>query len=341
MKERSKELALISENMGLLYEDGIELNTILDLLLELPLSKRYKSSIKEIKVDISRGLTLGDAFNKYKDLYPDFFIGVITLGESSGEITKCLKSLSDYYSNIYSLKRKISSSLVYPIFVLSSLVFFMMFSFFCIIPNLYEAFSNINDGGKMIKNIYSLNRWVISNPVLTIIFIISWGACFGLIIYFIKERKKTINILLNFGIVKRYYEYIFISIFSVIINSGNDLISSMDMCIKSSSIGIIKDEFEGINKEILKGNDISYGIKQSKIISKYTYSMIVLGEKGGSISEVVSKVEGRLRKDVMEKVNRYVGYITPISIGILAVFILLFLIIFIIPMLDMMYTGIM
>lgn len=341
MKESSKELALISENMGLLYEDGIELSNIFDLLLELPLSKRYKNSIRGIKKEILKGLTLGESFGKYNDLYPEFFVGVITLGENSGEVSKSLKSLSDYYGNIYGLKRKVTSALVYPALVMSSLVFFMIFSFFCIIPNLYEAFSNVSDKGNMIKNIYLLNRWLVNNPLISIVFLISWGVCFGIIIYFIRNKTKFKNVLLNFDMVKKYYEYIFILIFSVIINSGTDLISSMDICIRSSNIGIIKKEFEDINEEIIKGNEISSSIKKSKIISNYTYSMILLGERSGSISEIILKIEKRLRKSVVEKINRYVGYITPISIGILAVIIMIFLIVFIIPMLDMMYTGIM
>ena len=339
MKESAKELALISENISLLYEDGIELSTIFDLLLELPISKRYKKSLINIKEDVLEGSTLYEAFDKHKNLYPDFFTGVINLGESSGELAKSLMSLSDYYSSIYNLKRNVVSTLIYPVLVMSALILFMIFSFFLIIPNLYEAFSSVNDKGGMIKNIYLLNRWIVNKPIVSSVFVVSWGISLILLIKFFKSKDKIFGILLKIDVVKKYYEYIFVLIFSVIINSGTSLAASMNICIKSSNIDVIKKEFIDINKEVMMGNAISVSMKKSNFISKYTYSMVVLGEKSGSIDNVILKLEKRLKKNVIEKINKSVSYITPISIGVLAITIVIFIFLFIVPMLDMMYSG--
>lgn len=72
-------LSLLSGNMAMLHKEGISLLIMMDLLTELPLRKTYKESIRNIKNFIAEGKSLNDSFNEFNDLYPEFFVGMVSI----------------------------------------------------------------------------------------------------------------------------------------------------------------------------------------------------------------------------------------------------------------------
>ena len=214
MKSSYKELGLISENLGILYEDGIEISLALELLSELPLSKDYKLSIGRIRDFILNGGSLADGFRLYPNLYPDFFVGIVSIGENSGELTKVLLSLSKYYGKLGRVKKEIISALIYPSFLIISMIALGIFLIFVLIPNFYEEFSSF--GGNIpgsIEFIYLSKKHLIEEPILSIIWVLSWGIAIPLILLraLIKKIRKS-YLILKVRIIREIYEYIFILI---------------------------------------------------------------------------------------------------------------------------------
>ncbi|MDS0527319.1 type II secretion system F family protein [Clostridium sp. SHJSY1] len=337
-----KELSIIAENLANLYEDGIPIDMSFELLSELHISKSYKKSLKVIKEKILKGNSLADGFREYSNLYPNFFIGIISLGESSGELGKCLENIGKYFCQINDVKQKLKSELRYPVFILLTFILFTICSFFLIIPNIYEAFSSISSKiPKVIEVCYFASSWILENIMISFIALIFWSIAIVLVIKHLSGaiNKDFTRVLLKINFIREYYEYIFVLLLSVIYSSGIQLTKGIELCINSTDIVVIKNVLIKINEEILKGNEISEGVKDSKFLSKYTCSMIGLGEKSGNLSSILQKIESRLESSISEKLKNIVSIISPISIGIIATLILIFIIIFIMPMVDMIYSG--
>ncbi|MGG7176136.1 type II secretion system F family protein [Clostridium paraputrificum] len=342
MKSSYKELALIAENLGVLYEDGIEISLALDLLSELPLSKEYKLSIRGLRDTILKGGSLEDGFKLYPKLYPDFFIGIISVGENNGELTKVLISLSKYYGKLGRVKKEVVNALIYPLFLIISIISLGIFLTFVLIPSFYEAFSSF--GGKIpgsIEFIYLLKKAFIEEPLASLIFTLSWGMLIPSIILsiLIKKVKKS-KIILRIRVIRDIYEYIFILILSVIINSGVPIVKGLAFCLESSDILFVKNELAQINNDVIRGIEMSNSLGNNKFISNYSLSMIRLGEVSGSVAMTFNKLEERLEKGTTEKINRIITLIQPILIITMAVVVFIFIYIFVIPMFDMMYGGV-
>jgi type IV pilus assembly protein PilC len=342
MKGNYKELSIIAENLACLYEDGISMELSFQLLSELHISKSYKNSLKVINGKILKGYSLADGFKEYDNLYPEFFIGVISLGESSGELNKCLKNLGKFFCEIDKVKKKVKGELRYPLFILVSFLLLSIGSFFIIIPNIYETFSSIsNKVPKIIEVCYFASIWMLDNPIVSFIAFISWSVAIFLVGVYLKSKisKEWSSFLLRIKFIREYYEYIFILLLSVILSSGIQLTKGIKLCIASTDILVIKNMLLNINEEILKGNEISKAVKDSYFLSKYTYSMMALGERSGDLSGVLEKTKKRLESSITEKLQKIVSVISPVSIGFMALIIIIFIIIFIIPMVDMIYSG--
>ena len=164
-------LSLLSGNMAMLHKEGISLLIMMDLLTELPLRKTYKESIRNIKNFIAEGKSLNDSFNEFNDLYPEFFVGMVSMGEKSGNLSEVLKGLEEYYDKISFFKSTIKNVLAYPILLFISIITVFIFIAFVTIPSLYEFYINLNiEIPSVCKFLYDLVNYIKTNPIYSFIY---------------------------------------------------------------------------------------------------------------------------------------------------------------------------
>lgn len=341
MKRNYKSLSLISENLGILYGDGLPIVLAIELLEELPLEKRYKESIKNINARVVKGDSVSKAFKLYPELYPDFFTGLIALGEKSGELSKVLKSLSNYYSKMRKIQSEIISAMIYPIFLFLIMAAITIILIFVILPNLYNAFKSINtDLPLIIEKIYSFRMSFINNPVTTSIYLICYGIIIpGIILKVFIRRSKISKLSLKLKVVKEFNEYLLILNLSIILNSGIALSSALEHCSNNSDRLVIKNELLRVNKELIIGSELSRALDNNIILSKQSIAMIKIGESGGSLASIVSKLEARMEENVNASINKLLTKIQPACILIMAAGVGGFIFTFILPIFTMMYQG--
>ena len=339
MKESSKNLSLISENLATLYENGVPIIMAIGLLEDLPLDKYYKKSIKTIKDRITKGDSLWKAFRIYPSLYPDFFTGLIALGEKSGNLTKVLKSLNNYYSKRKQIKAQIISSMIYPIFLICIMVVVCIFFILVIIPSLTNAYKSIQiELPYIIVKLSSFRDKIINDSI----FVISCFVCYGvlmpaIIIKLIKSKIKITQIFLKISICKDYYEYLLILNLSIILNSGLLLTNAIENCANNSGQVVIKNELFRLNCELLHGTELNKAIEQNNILSKQTKAMIKIGEVSGSLDSIVSKLEELIKEKLNAHINKLVKKIQPTITIIMALIISGFIFIVIMPIFNLMY----
>ena len=342
MMYRYKELSIISENLGSLYEDGLEIDMSFSLLQEIPLSSKYRDSLKYIRKSILKGESLADSFEKYNDLYPEFFVGLIRVGENSGNLGEVLISISKFYSKQEKIKSEIIGALIYPVFLIGALFLLSVFLVFFIVPNFYNIFSNnIEEIPDAIQFINSIRISFMDNPISMILFIICWGIIIPIILIKSINSKEFIDcISLKFKIIRDVYEYVLILILSIIFKSSIPINLGIELAISSVGIVAFKKELKRVNERILKGEELSIALSEILFVSKYTLSVITVAEKSGSLEESLNKLEKKLEYNIKKSFDRNVKLVQPtITIG-MAIGVSLFIIIFILPMFDMIYSGV-
>jgi type IV pilus assembly protein PilC len=115
-------------------------------------------------------------------------------------------------------------------------------------------------------------------------------------------------------------------------------VKGVEMCIGSTGKQVIEDRLIYINTELLKGGELSKSLNNG-FLSKYSLSMITLGENSGSLEDVVKRLETRLEKSMEEKLKKIITMITPVFIGVMSVVVFIFIYILVIPIMDVMYSG--
>ncbi len=145
---------------------------------------------------------------------------------------------------------------------------------------------------------------------------------------------KITNKLYRFTDKKKY---LFFSQLHSLLKSGLSFSRSFELLIKNGR----EDEskvLQGIYKNILSGNELWVALKQSKYFSNLDYGVIKIGEETGKLDESLEFLNNYYNKK-SEQRRILIGALSyPLIILIVAIMVLTFMIMVVVPMFKQVYT---
>jgi type IV pilus assembly protein PilC len=96
---------------------GLTIAQCLDTLEKQTDNKSLKFVLSDVRKNIERGASLTDAFDKYRHVFSDFFMGMIEAGESGGKLAENLEISAKYLERKADLANRLRGALTYPIIV--------------------------------------------------------------------------------------------------------------------------------------------------------------------------------------------------------------------------------
>ncbi|AWK52409.1 type II secretion system F family protein [Clostridium beijerinckii] len=338
-KVNEEQLSLIASNLAQIYKDGIPITTALELVADILPNKTYKNSILKILMFIKQGKSLSEGFAQFEDLYPEFFIGIITIGENTGKLYEVLKGLNIYYDKSLFIKKEIKDASMYPSFIFVSMIILIIFLINKVIPEFCEIYKSMDielpANCKFLYDIYSTFE---NNPALTIITMSSW-TLIAIILSKCLFNKINCEKLIKIKIVKSFFEYIMVLLFSIITSTGINILQALQYCENSMSFAYLRKKIKEINISILNGRTLTEALGKSEIFSKYTLAIIKIREESGTIEEGFKELSNNLEYKLFEQIKKYLKLINPIFMVIMATFITIFLLGFVLPLFDNLKSG--
>ena len=337
MKKKAsyRDLALIAGNIGKLYDEGISLLNILNLIDELPLKKEYKELLKDMEVCIRDGGSLCEGFKRGGTLIPSFFNSMIDIGERTGKIVYVLIGLETFYSKLYYIKKRIIGALTYPMILLGALALLGVFVLFFFIPSMSNIYSAMgHDIPQSYINIISFKEKFFDNPIIVSIQLI---IIFAILPYFVIRSffKQYLEMLIEkIAIYSLINEYIAIVLMYVVINSGINIAIGLQYCCEGELGKTINRNIKKINNDITAGRMLSQSMSETKMFSNYTLAHIKLGEESGSLDKRLQLLEEEIFKNVTARMNKITQLIQPFLILFIGMIIVSFIIKFLMPLLD-------
>jgi type IV pilus assembly protein PilC len=135
---------LFNQKLIALINAGVPLVQSLGLVLENTPSGTLKVKMEKARDDLSRGASLRDAFDIPQLPYGRIYRAALTAGERSGQLENLLRRFNEYLSKMVALRRRIVSSMVYPIFVLFFVIALAMMIIMVVVPKFSSFFQGFN-----------------------------------------------------------------------------------------------------------------------------------------------------------------------------------------------------
>jgi type IV pilus assembly protein PilC len=133
------EVAAFAYEFAGMYSAGLPILKCLETLEEQTENQDFKEIIADVKESIETGSNLKNAFGKYRNVFSDFFLGMLEAGESGGKLAEALEMSATYLEKRTDLKRKVKSAFAYPV-VVSIMCFVVVF---CLLAFVVPIFSKL------------------------------------------------------------------------------------------------------------------------------------------------------------------------------------------------------
>ncbi len=323
-KVSQRDLVIFSRQLSVMIAATVPIVEALRILSQQTINPDFSDKITTIADDVDGGMKLSSALARHSNIFSHFYTSMIKSGETSGKLDEVLEYLADQMEKDYDLMSKIKGAMIYPLFIIFSMIVvgFLMMVF--VIPKmtnmLEETGAELPFLTRLLVNVSDFMSvyWVLIIVLFAIAIVLGklWiSSKVGHLAWDALKIKMPI-----FGnIFKKIYIVRFTRSLSVLIQGGVPITTGLKVTAEvvdnRAYQGIILDTI----KEVEDGNSISTIFQHSDLIPKMLSQMMVLGEKTGKLGNVLDRLSKFYTREVDNLVLGLTALIEPIILIIMGV----------------------
>lgn len=325
-KIKNEDLVMFTRQLSAMVGAGVPLLRALSSLAEHnDKSPVLKSILQGIIKDVESGAPLADALAKYPDVFNDVYVNMVRAGEVAGILDDILKRLAMQQEKASSMKKKIKSSMTYPVVLLSITVvaFFGLMLF--VVPGIGDILKDLGGEDAELPAItevmlaisgFMINFWYILIGVLV-------GLVFLLIRYIKTTRGRklfhsfVLKIPILGGLIKKIAVARFTRTFSALMGAGVAVLEALNVTARAIGNNEYSESLLYAAEEVKNGKSLSEIIAKDPLFPPIVSQMLVVGEETGQTDTVLVKVADFYEEEVDLAIDGLSSIIEPMMIVIM------------------------
>ncbi len=319
-----KDLVIFSRQLSVIVSATIPLVQGLKILINQTESPVLKTIISEVADDVEGGAKLSAALSRHPEIFSDFFINIIKSGETSGKLDEVLNYLADQQEKDYDLLAKIRGAMIYPVFIIGSLVAVGTLMMIFVIPQLTAVLSETGvDLPMSTKILISTSNFFSSYWWLLLIILIVAVIIFRVIIRTLPGRRYFDTLKLKLPIFGKLFQKIILVRFSrslyTLLTGGVALTKSLQIVSEVVGNVVYKEIIKETAAEVEDGNPIATVFLRRKEVPVMVSQMLNLGEKTGRIDDILEKLSNFYDREVNNMVANLVTLLEPLIMMLMGI----------------------
>jgi type IV pilus assembly protein PilC len=331
-----KDVVIFSRQIATLFEAQVSALKAFTMLAANSENKLFGSKLTQIGDDLQAGVSISGALAKHPDIFSDFYVNMVKVGEETGKLNQTFLHLADYLDRQYALTSKTKNALIYPAFVIGTFFVVMALMFTFVIPQLSSI---ILDSGQAVPFFTQIIMNISSLFVHYGIFLLLAVVLVGIWVWRLSETEKGSKYLdslkLTIPVVGKLYQMLYLSRITdnlnTMLTSGIPIVRAID--ITGDVVGSL------LYKQLLKevADDVKSGLSLSLAFAKHKQEippilvqMVLVGEETGSLGPILKTLSDFYTREVNGAVDTLIGLIEPamivalgVGVGILCVSVLM------------------
>ena len=337
------ELTTFCRQFSIMQNTGISILDSLDILRNQPYTAYFRKLLQVIYEDVKSGVLMSDALDKHKKVFPHFFRSMVRVGEMSGKMELVFSSLADYYESDTAIKGKVKSALSYPMMLLAMTVGVVILMMLVVVPTFRSAMTQMDvEITGITKVVYDMSDFLLSYWKVMLLAIAVVGLIVVLAVrtesgaFFFDKMKMKIPLVKT--IQRNLLTARFARAFGLLLSSGMDLNMAMDAVEVIIGNRYIKKNFHEAAENVRHGMSLTVAFETYKLFPKMMIQMVTIGERTGSLDEVMMRSCSFFDGQVESSLSSMVSKIQPVMLIIMGLVVGTLFIAVYSPMLSIMTT---
>jgi len=309
-----------ARNLSVGIKSGIPITQILGLLEQQTSSKNFSVIIRALITHINSGQFLAQALTKYKNIFGDFFINIVQVGESSGNLSSSLLYLAAELKKQRDIAHRVKSALIYPIILFFVTIGITVFLTVFIFPKILPVFSSLKielpfTTKTIIWLLAVFKQYGVAILGLFTVFII------GLKLFLrIKQVRYFFHkIMLSTPFISKILINLTLANFSrslgVLLKSGMTIVDALTVAKGTFGNTYYKKQIDYLIESIKRGETISRFLEKNPKLFPLMFSgMIKIGESTGNLEENLTYLAEYYEAEVDEVLKDLTAVVEPIML---------------------------
>jgi len=323
---KSDQLVMFTRQLSAMVGAGVPILRALTALSEhIAESPALKKILIIIIHDVEAGVTLGDAMAKYPNTFNDVYVNMVRAGEAAGILDEILKRLALQQEKSMTMRKKIKSSMAYPmvLMVITTLAFFGLMFF--VVPKIGKILTDLGGADAKLPTITLFMLWA-SDAIIRywyIVFGSIGGITYGIMRYIKTKRGKFRfhSLLLKIPIIKVLIMKVavahFARTFSALIEAGVAVLEALSVTSRAVGNVVYEKALVEAEIEVKNGKSLSSVIEANPLFPPIVAQMLLVGEETGQTEKVFVKVADFYEEEVDAAIGSISSIIEPIMIVIM------------------------
>jgi type IV pilus assembly protein PilC len=341
IKVRQADVVTFGYKFAGMCSAGLSIVQCLDTLEKQTDSESLKYIICDIRKNIETGSSLTDAFNKYRAVFSDFFLGMIEAGESGGKLAESLEISARHLERQSDLRAKLKNAFTYPVIVLimcSLIVTALVIFVVPVFSKIYRQLGVTLPGPTQLLFVSSriLTQWW---P-----FILIGIGMIPFIYKYLRKNKylksKWDHFKFSMPIFGKLYRLVtvsqFVRSFAMLITTGVPIIKAFQVATLVANNEKISEMSLDIQKSVQAGNGVAESFAKHRMFPPIIVQLADSGEQAGILGQMLNKGVDFMEKDIERMTSSMLVKLEPVlTLGMGAVIGLILMAVYL-PMFDYM-----
>ena len=322
-KVSNKDMVILSRQIATLFEAQVSALKSFTMLAANTENKLLSRKLTIVSDDLQAGVSISGALEKHPDLFSNFYVNMVKVGEETGKLNQTFLHLAEYLDRQYSITSKTRNALIYPVFVIITFFVVMTLMFVIVIPKLSSI---ILDSGQEIpfytKIIIAISNLFVHYGFFVLIFLVLMGIWAWRLSYTEKGKVYLDSLKLSMPAVGVLYKKLYLSRITDNLNtmlvSGVPIIRAIDVTAEVVGSRVYRELLEEVANGVKSGLALSVAFtKYKEQIPGILVQMVQVGEETGSLGVILKTLTDFYKREVDDAIDTLVGLIEPIMIVVL------------------------
>jgi type II secretory pathway component PulF len=321
---RVKDLVVLSRQLAVIVSAGIPLVQGLRIMVAQTSNPALQTILTDVADDVEGGAKLSAALGRHPRAFSSFFVSLVRSGETSGKLDEILTYLADQQEKDYDLHSKLRNGMVYPVFILLSLIVVGVLMMVNVVPQitaiLVESNVPLPISTRILigtSNLLAKFWW------LFLIIVVGGGVALRAYIRTPRGRWQWDHIRFRLPIFGQLARKIAIVRFTrslyTLLAGGVPLTKSLEIVAEVVGSPIYQELILQTRNEVEDGNPLTTIFIRSREVPPMVSQMLNLGEKTGRITVMLEKISAFYAREVDNIVANLVVLMEPIVMIIMGI----------------------
>ena len=326
-----------------LIRAGLPILGSIDLLAKRQKDPSFRGQLEDVATRVRTGESLSVAFEAQGGV-PLVYTTTLLAGERSGNLEEVLQRFLDFQRVSLTFRKKLRSSLIYPVFLVIMVLALFLFLITFVVPRFADLYNQLGTQlPGLTLALLSLGQhaqhdgwWVALLAVAASYGLYRWTKTeAGAIIV----DRVRIALPLVGPVWLKYQVGLFSRTLSTLLTGGLPLVPSLETAARSIDSRQIARAVGASVESVREGKGLAQSLESTKVFPELSVEMVEVGESTGALPQMLNSVAEFFEEDVQTSLAAIMSLIEPVILIIMGVVVVIILIALYLPIFSLNGVG--